>query len=203
MPHPIPRRHFLALGLAAFAQPLLTQATFASPTPYKLGRNGARITYTFTLNGNPVKGTVPVNRADLVIDPDNLAASTADVTADVRRARTGLIFATEALKSKGVLDASGFPQARFRSTKVILGPGGRISNGAALEGQLTLRGVTRPVRFAANLYRAPGSAADDLSTLTVALKGRVNRRDFGATGYADLVEDSVGIDIDAEISTAG
>jgi len=194
------RRHMLALTLAALAQPALTKTAFAAPTPYTLARAGASITYTFTLNGNPVKGTVPVDRADLVIDPGNLAASTANVTADVRRARTGLIFATEALKSKGVLDAQGFPQARFTSTKVILGPGGRISNGAALEGRLTLRGVTRPVRFDANLYRAPGSAADDLSALSVHLKGRVNRRDFGANGYGDIVADTVGIDIKAEIS---
>ncbi|WP_299691154.1 YceI family protein [uncultured Tateyamaria sp.] len=188
------RRHLLAIGLAALARP-----TFAAPTPYRLGPNGATITYLFTLNGGQVKGTVPVGRADLRIDPDNLAASTADVTADIRRARTGLIFATEALKSESVLNAARFPQARFTSTRVTLGAGGRISDGATIDGDLTLRGVTRPVRFAAELYRKRGSAAGDLSALDVRLQGRINRSDFGATGYADLVDDSVGIDIRADI----
>ncbi|WP_415919974.1 YceI family protein [Tateyamaria sp. SN6-1] len=191
------RRHVLALGLAALAQP-----TLAAPTPYRLGPGGATITYLFTLNGGQVKGTVPVGRAALSIDPTNLAASTADVTADIRRARTGLIFATEALKSKSVLDAQGFPQARFTSTRVTLGPGGRLSDGATIDGNLTLRGVTRPVRFAADLFRKRGSDAGDLSALDVRMRGRINRSDFGATGYADIVENSVGIDIQADIIVA-
>ncbi|WP_299042937.1 YceI family protein [uncultured Tateyamaria sp.] len=196
------RRHMMLGALAALA-PISPGISWAAPTPYRLATGGATITYTFMLNGAPVKGTVPVNQADLSIDPGNLSASTALVSADVRRARTGLIFATEALKSASVLDAKTHPTARFRSTRVTLGPGGRISDGATLEGDLTLRGVTRRVRFDAGLFRTRGSSTDDFSALTVMLKGRVNRRDFGATGYADLVEDTVGIDIVAEIRAAG
>lgn len=191
------RRTLLAMGLATFATPVL-----AAPTAYRLAGTAATITYTFTLNGAPIKGTLPINRADLNVDPDNLAASTADVTADVRQAETGLIFATQALKSASVLDADGYPLARFRSTRVILGPGGRISNGAAVEGQLTLRDVTRPVRFDAGLFRPQGTVPGDLSTLVVALTARINRNDFGASGYPDLVDPIVTIDIDAEISAA-
>ena len=192
------RRHVLALGLCAIAAP-----SWAAPTPYRLSGTAATITYTFTLEGTALKGTVPIDRADLRIAPNNLAASTADVTADVRRARTGLIFATEALKSRSVLAAEDFPLARFQSTKVTLGARGRISEGATVEGMLTLRGVTRPVRFDAQLFRAPGSAADDLSALRVILNGSVNRTDFGAVGYADLVADTVAIEIDANIQATG
>ncbi|MEM8654029.1 MAG: YceI family protein [Pseudomonadota bacterium] len=192
------RRHVLLSALAT----LVPHPGWTAPTPYRLGTGGAAITYTFTLNGTPVKGTVPVSQADLKVDPNNLVASTAMVSADVRRARTGLIFATEALKSASVLDADAHPMARFRSTRVRLGPGGRISDGASVDGDLTLRGVTRPVRFDASLFRARGSSADDFSALTVKLAGRLDRRDFGATGFANLVEDTVGIDIVAEIVAA-
>ncbi|WP_108837324.1 YceI family protein [Tateyamaria sp. Alg231-49] len=192
------RRHILALGLAAIAAP-----TWAAPTPYRLNGAASTITYTFTLEGTPLKGTVPIDRAELQIDPTNLEASTADVTADVRRAKTGLIFATEALKSRSVLAADDFPLARFQSTKVTLGARGRISEGATIEGMLTLRGVTKPVRFDAQLFRAPGSAADDLSALRVILKGSINRADFDAVGYADLVDDTVAIEIDANIEATG
>ncbi|WP_299204811.1 YceI family protein [uncultured Tateyamaria sp.] len=193
------RRHLLLCALAT----LTPRTGWAVPTPYRLGTGGATITYTFMLNGAPVKGTVPVNQADLTVDPNNLDKSTALVSADVRRARTGLIFATEALKSPSVLDAQNHPTARFRSTRVKLGAGGRLSDGATLEGDLTLRGVTRRIRFDAGLFRARGSAAEDFSTLTVMLKGRIDRREFGAIGYANLVDDTVGIDIVAEITAAG
>lgn len=191
------RRTLLAMGLATLATPPL-----AAPTPYRLAGTGATITYTFTLNGTPIKGTLPVNRADLSVDPDTLTASTADVTADVRQAETGLILATQALKSASVLDAEAFPLARFQSTRVILGPDGRISNGAAIEGQLTLRDITRPVRFGAGLFRPAGTAPDDLTTLIVALTTRIDRHSFGVSGYPDLVDPIVTIDIDAEISAA-
>ncbi|GGX53254.1 hypothetical protein GCM10007385_21630 [Tateyamaria omphalii] len=193
------RRHLLLCALATLAP----RTAWAAPIPYRLGSSGATITYTFMLNGAPVKGTVPVSQADLTVDPDNLDKSTALVSADVRRARTGLIFATEALKSPSVLDAQNHPNARFRSTGVKLGPGGRLSNGAMLEGDLTLRGVTRSIRFDAGLFRPRGSTTEDFSTLTVMLKGRIDRRNFGATGYADLVDNNVGIDIVAEITVAG
>ena len=190
------RRLFLASAIAAMATPGLT-----APRAYVMGPEGATITYTFLLGGAPVKGTVPIDRADLMIDADNLAASTADVTADVRRARTGLLFATEALKSRSVLAAADFPLARFQSTKVILGARGRISDGATLEGMLTLRGVTNPVQFDAQLFRDPGTARDDLRTLRVILNGAVRRSAYGATGFSDLVEDTVEIEIKAQIET--
>lgn len=195
------RRTLIASALAAFATSFTTSAN-AMPQPYGLGPGGATITYTFTLNGAPVTGTVPINRADLTINTSDLAASTALVTADVRRARTGLIFATEALKSESVLAARMHPLARFQSTKVILGENDRLSGGAIVEGLLTLRGITRPVRFDAQLFRKAGTAGDDLNMLNVMLTGTINRRDFGAVGYADLVDDVVKIDIEAQIETS-
>lgn len=194
----IHRRTLLASALAALVAP----AAGAAPTRYTLNAGASRIAYLFELSGNTVTGTAPVSRADLRIDPGALQNSTATVTADLTRARTGLIFATDALKSASVLNVAAHPEARFTSTEVRLGPDGRISGGAALIGRLTLRGVTRTVRFDAGLFRPPGSAANDLSRLTVRLQGAVRRSDFGATGYPSLVADRVGIDITAEIRTA-
>ncbi|MEM8577620.1 MAG: YceI family protein [Pseudomonadota bacterium] len=189
------RRTFILSALAALAP----GRALTAPQRYRVVPGGARIAYIFDLQGAQITGTAPIKTADLNIDPGNLTASTADVRADLTRARTGLIFATEALKSASVLDVARHPEARFVSTAVRLGPGGRISSGAALEGRLTLRGVTQNIRFDAGLFRPPGSAPDDLSALQVRLRGAVRRADFDATGYAGLVADRVGIDITADI----
>jgi polyisoprenoid-binding protein YceI len=192
------RRTFMIAGSAT----CLATSVFAVQRPYVLGPNGAHITYTFILNGTAQSGHIPVHSADIRIDPSNLGNSFVDVSADVRRARTGLIFATQALKSPAVLDAKAHPLARFRSTKIALGPQGRISDGATMTGQLTLRGVTKPIRFDANVYRPQGSAKEDYSQLSVRLRGRLNRTDFGAIGYPELVADTVQMNIDADIRVA-
>ena len=188
------RRTFLISALAALAAPAQ-----AAPRQYRIGPNGADITYTFLLQGAPVRGRVPLSAADLRIDPNRLTNSTADVRADMRRAKTGLGFATEAMKSPSVLAADEFPESRFTSTRVILGPSGRLSDGAVIEGRLTLRGVTRPIRLNASVYRARGSAADDFSQLSVELTGQISRGAFGASGYPNLVADDVSLLIKADI----
>ncbi|TMM55149.1 YceI family protein [Sulfitobacter sabulilitoris] len=193
----MPRRAFLLCALAA-ASPVQ-----AAPRDYVLSPQASQISFVFTLNGSPQVGTAPVASADLRVDPANLAASTADVRADISRARTGLVFATQALKSRDVLDAARYPIVRFVSTSIQLGRKGRISGGATITGRLTLRGVTRPLRLNATLTRPAGTAPDDLSILNIHLTGALSRSAYGASGFADLVADRVDLDIRAQIRARG
>ncbi|AXI55597.1 Protein YceI (plasmid) [Pseudoseohaeicola sp. NH-UV-7] len=176
-----------------------TATSSAAPTRYALDQTVSQVGFIYVLNGAEQKGTMPVSQADLVIDPENLRDAKVDVQVSVEKARTGLIFATDALKAPSVLDAGQFPTIRFVATAIHLGADGRLSNGARIDGDITMRGVTRPASFQASLFRMQGSAPDDLSTLTIRLTGAVRRSDFGASGYADLVGDVVQLDIVARI----
>lgn len=188
------RRHLLAIGLAATALP-----AWAALRSYELVLDTSRIVFEFDMSGTPQQGTVPVARTDIQVDPQNLSSSKAQVSADIRQATTGFIFATQALKSAEVLNAEAFPLVEFASTKVHLGRDGRISEGARITGNLTLRGVTRPISLDATLTRPTGTDPDDLSVLYVSLKGALSRTAFGATGFSSLVADTVNLDIFAEI----
>ncbi|MCL6283905.1 YceI family protein [Ruegeria sp. 2012CJ41-6] len=192
---PLSRRTFVIASAASLAAPALG----AAPQPYLLDRSASKVGFIFTLAGNAQRGTMPVAAADIQIDAANLTASTVDVSVDAARARTGLFFATQAMKSPEVLDTGTYPTIRFVSKQVVLGDGGRLSDGAQLHGDLTLRGVTRPVSFAAFLYRKPGSAASDLAELSIQLRGQISRSAFGAAGYPDLVPDPIILDIRAVI----
>ena len=176
-----------------------TAMTTAAPSRYALDQSVSQVGFIYVLNGAEQKGTMPVSQADLVIDPENLRSAKVDVPVSVEKARTGLIFATDALKAPSVLDARQFPTIRFVATAIHLGADGRLSNGARIDGNITMRGVTRPATFQASLFRMQGSAPDDLSNLTIRLTGTVRRSEFGATGYADLVGDEVRLDIVARI----
>lgn len=178
---------------------LIASLSLAAPTRYTLDESASQVGFIYTLNGADQKGMMPVARADLMIDPQDLRASKVDVLVNVRQTRTGLIFATDALKAPSVLDATQYPTIRFVATEIRLGETGRLSDGAQIIGDITLRGVTRSTTFQASLYRIQGSAPDDLSTLTVRLTGSLRRSDFGADGYSDLVGDVVNLDIFARI----
>ncbi|PCJ10580.1 MAG: hypothetical protein COB16_00815 [Rhodobacteraceae bacterium] len=193
----IQRRHAFTLLASACALP---KTALAAPTRYALDPGNSHVEFKFKLNGTPQTGSMPIERAKITIDPQHLSASQVDVTLNVARARTGLIFITQAMTGSGVLDAAQFPTIRFVSRRVILGAAGRISEGAQIVGDLTLHGVTKPIILQAAIYRPRGTAADDLSQLDVVLNGGLNRNDFGASGFPDLVGNKITLDIRVRIT---
>lgn len=192
------RRILIAAGISSLATAALSRTI-----NYELVGERSKISFIFTTSGARQTGTIPVKSADITIDTANLVRSQAMVTADIRQITSGIVFITQAIKSPDLLDAETHPIVRFQSRKILLGPEGRISGGAQIEGDLTLRGVTRPITLQASLTRPAGTPPDDLSVLYILLNGSLNRRDFGANGYAGLAEDRVDLDIRAEIRAQG
>ena len=188
------RRAMIAGAICALARPVTAQSR-----AYQLVASGSSITFFFTTGGTRQSGRVSIDTAEISVDTSNLSRSRATVTADIRSISTGLVFFTEAIKSPELLDAAAHPIVRFRSRAVRLGARGRISEGAQIDGDLTLRGVERPITLDATLSRPARTPPDDLSVLFVHLSGSLNRRDYGATGYAGLADDRVDLDIRAEI----
>ena len=191
---PLTRRAALA-GLAC----LTALPAQAAPRRYVLDTAGSEVGFQFIMSGLPTPGSNPILRADILLDTNRLEASTVDVELDAQGAYTPAPFALDALRSPLVLGVDEFPRIRFKSRRVQLGPDGRISGGAKITGDLTLRDITRPITLDAALYRAPGSAVDDLERLSAQLTGSLSRAAFGATGYAQLVADTVTLDIRAKI----
>ena len=177
----------------------LPSTVLGAPVRYQLDPDHSNVGFKFKLNGITQSGSMPVDRADITIDPQQLSTSRVDVTVTAARARTGLIFITQAMTGPEVLNTAQFPSIRFVSRRITLGASGRISEGAHITGNLTVRGVTRSVRLQASLYRQLGTATDDLSKLDVVLNGGLNRNDFGASGFPNLVADTVELDIRARI----
>lgn len=188
-------RRLIALLLLA----LPASVALAGPQNYLLEADKSKVGFIYRLSGSDSSGTMPISSAIIEIDTDALTRSSVDVSVDVTRARAGLIFATEALKAGSVLDAQNHPEIRFRSTAIRLGGQGRLSDGATIDGLLTIRGVTKPVTLNAALYRQRGTQASDLSQLSFQISGELSRSEFGASGFADLVADKVRLNIVARL----
>lgn len=172
-------------------------AAQADPVRYQLQTGKSSVGFSFSINGNQTKGTMPVTSADIQIDFRALASSKLQIVLNASKARTGFILATEAMRGKSILDTTNHPQIRFVSTHIS-----QTQNGAAIDGQITIKGITKPIRLTAQFYRQAGSPPKDRSRLVVLLTGAVSRRDFGASGYPNMVGDRIGLRIIAAIQHA-
>lgn len=197
----MPLLHRRALIAALLLLPHLRPAT-AAPVRYVLDRDRSEVGFSFDLAGTRLRGTMPIARAEVLVDLSDLSRSSVDVTLDVARARLALPLARKTMLGPDILWAERFPEIRFASVRVRLGAGGQISDGAEIVGHLTIRDTTRPMSLRADLYRPPGSAPDELDKLEIRLSGSISRRAFGASGRPDLVRDRVDLDIFATIRRA-
>lgn len=170
----------------------------AVPVAYVLEADRSVVAFETDFGTDTITGQMPVASADLTLDFDKVANSQISVELDVSGAKASFPFAAQALKGPTVLDAGAHPRMIFYSTSVRA-----TGNTATVAGNLTIRGVTRPVTLKAEIYRQAGFDDGDLSHLTVRLTGVINRSDYGATGFADMVKDQVRIVITARIARRG
>ena len=194
------RRQTLLGLISLVGSPGLATAVGASESPgYVLDLASTEVRFGFQLNGFWQNGTMPILSSHIALNPKRLAATRVSVSLDASAAKTGLIFATQAMTSPEVLNVEKFPTISFATRRILLSPQGRLSNGAEVIGDLTLRGVPRPLSLSVDLFRRPGSAVEDLSRLDFSLRGSLSRAAFGASGYPKLVSDTVRLDIRASL----
>ena len=192
-PSAISRKAALWLAVAAALTPI--GSANARPASYSLEADKSTVAFFWDFGKDEVQGKMPVSRADLTLDFDNITASEIAVALDVVRAVAGFPFANQAMVGPKVLDAARFPEIGFQSTRVTA-----EGDGANIQGQITIRGVTRPIALHAVLYRQRGTEVGDRSHLSVLLTGTVNRSEFGASGWSDVVGDEVRLKILARIA---
>ena len=187
-------RKIFANRLLVLCLILVNTAARAEPQSYVLQPETSSVGFETDFGQDKITGRMPVSQADLSLDFQNVAASTVAVTLDVTGAEASFPFAAQAMKGPKVLDSQGFPTISFTSTAVA-----KDGDGARVRGNITIRGVSQPTELHAEIYRQKGSEAGDLSHLVIRLTGAVQRSDFGATGWNDMVGDQVRLDILARI----
>lgn len=188
-------RQFIPVFLVA---QIAAQAVQATPAAYQLQPDLSRVGFEMDFGPDLITGQMPVAKADLTVDFDQLSHCKFDVELNAASAQASFAFAEQALKGPKVLDVASYPAIRFKSSSVSAD-----GDGAAVQGDVTIRGVTRPVTFHAVIWRQKGTVEGDRSRLTVRLTGAVNRSEFGADGWSDMVGDQVRLDILARIERVG
>lgn len=117
-----------------------------------------------------------------------------DIVIDTQSVDTGYATFDEHIQGEDFLDTAKYPTATFKSTKVVF----EGDKPVAVEGNLTLKGVTKPVTLTLTSFQAmphPMMKKDAIGANAYTI---VKRSEFNAGKHAPYVGDEVRIDIAVE-----
>jgi polyisoprenoid-binding protein YceI len=143
-----------------------------------------------------VRGSLKVLEGVIEYDPANPAAASVQATLDVASLNSGLGDRDGHLKSPDFLDVATYPTITFKSTSVV--PQGEGS--AHIHGDLTIRGVTKPVVLAATFEGAATSPFDQSERAGFTAETRINREEWGLTWNVALEAGGVLVGKDIKIA---
>ncbi len=178
-----------------------SQAVQNIPTAgsYALDQSHSHVSFSARhLMVTKVRGRFPVTAGKLVVAEDP-TQSVVEATIDVNAVDSGDPKRDEHLRSADFFDAATFPTVTFRSNRVENHGDGEFT----LDGDLTVKGVTRPVTLKGEYLGTQASPWGD-TRIGFTAETEVSRKEWGLewnvaleTGGV-LVSDKVKLTIDAE-----
>ncbi|MBT0960067.1 YceI family protein [Denitromonas iodatirespirans] len=184
------KKTFLTALLAA----VVAAPAFAAPAVYTVDDKHTFPRFSYSHFGfstqlsrfNKTTGTVTLDAAN--------RTGEVDVTIDTTSVDTGSELFDGHIQGADFLDTANHPTATFKSTKVTF-------NGdmpATIEGNLTLKGITRPVTLTVTSFKAMPHPMVKKPALGANATTVIKRSDFNAGKYAPNVGDEVTLDIAIE-----
>ena len=191
------RKTLLKLSVLAFAVTAATSA-LAAPETYNLDANHTFPRFSYSHFGlstqlsrfNKTTGTLTLDKA--------AKTGAVDVVIDMKSVDTGSTLFNSHIQGEDFLDTAKFPTATFKSTKVVFDG----DKPTSIEGNLTIKGVTKPVTLKVGNYLNMAHPMLKRDAIGADASVTVKRTEFNAGKYAPYVGDDVTITIAVEaIST--
>jgi polyisoprenoid-binding protein YceI len=151
-----------------------------------------------------VRGRFPSFSGTVVVDPAHREATQIDVDIDAWSVDTAMAVRDAHLLSEDFFDVERHPKIAFRSTGATVLAAGRYAG----HGELTIRGITQPVRLGVDVF---GRAPDVLGNPRLGLKAtaKVQRAVWGITWNAPVpgggvaLAEEVDLELDVSLVPAG
>jgi len=192
---------FAAAGMGALALLAVPAATaapiLAESGTYRVENGHTQVVFGIVHLGmsiyygrfNTVGGTLQFNKAE----PANSTVAIAIDTASIDTPSEKL---DDELRAQDAFNVEQFPEASFRSTSIELSG----ENTGKIAGDLTIRGVTKPVTIEATMIGSGKHPFTDKFIVGFSGKAAIKRSDFGMTTmrWAPAVADEVELLIEAE-----
>ncbi|KAA9020606.1 YceI family protein [Sphingobium limneticum] len=136
-------------------------------------------------------GVIAQPTGTLTLDKANPAASKVSIEVPIANLTTGIPALNEHLAKPEFFDVAKFPKATFVSTGVKTdGP-----TGATITGNLTIKGITKPVTLDAEFYGAGANPMNKKENIGFVATGTIKRSDFGMGMAVPVVGDAVELKI--------
>ena len=193
------KKRLLVASLAALALVAVASVAPAEPRTYQFDRSHSEVGFNVRHFFNKVHGSFTDYSGAIVFDPKSLATSSVEVTIQDSSIYTANEKRDNHLRTEDFFWVEKHPTIGFKSTKVIAGKDAKHFNVA---GDLTIRGVTKPVTLAVEYLgsgtlavqgRPVGTQAGWVATTTI------NRKDYGIVWNRTVDQGGVMLDDNVEI----
>ena len=178
---------------------LIIAATVATPALAAPETFNVEPTHTFPrFSYNHLGYSIQLSRFDKtsgkVVFDKAAKTGSVDITIDTKSVSTGAATFNEHIQGEDFLDPAKYPTATFKSTKVVF----EGDKPAKIEGNLTLKGVTKPVTLTVTSFQAMPHPMVKKDAIGANAFTTVKRTDFNMGKNAPYVGDEVRIDIAIE-----
>ncbi|CAB1368235.1 YceI family protein [Denitratisoma oestradiolicum] len=183
-------KNLTVLALAA----ALSGAAFAAPETYNLDPNHSFPRFSYNHLGYSVQLSRFDKTSGKVVMDKAARAGSVDIVIDTKSVSTGSALFNEHIQGEDYLDTAKHPTATFKSTKVVF----EGDKPAKVEGNLTLKGITKPVTLTVTSFQAMPHPMVKKDAIGANARTTVKRSDFNMGKNAPYVGDEVTIDIAVE-----
>ena len=185
---------FQALAAAAALTVAALSPALAAPLSYTVDSSHTFPRFSYSHMGYSTQLSSFTNTSGTVVFDAVAKTGAVDIVIDMTTVNTGSADFNGHIQAEGFLETAKFPKATFKSTKVVFDG----DKPASVEGQLTIKGVSKPVILTITSFQALPHPMMKVPVLGANAFTTIKRTEFGAGKYAPYVGDEVRIDIAIE-----
>ncbi|NDD75276.1 MAG: polyisoprenoid-binding protein [Gammaproteobacteria bacterium] len=182
------------LSSVALALAFGAVAAHATPVTYAVDGSHTFPRFSYSHFGYSTQLSRFNNTSGTIVFDAEAKSGAVDIVIDTKSVDTGFATFDEHIQGEDFFDTQKFPQATFKSTKVVF----EGDKPKSIEGNLTIKGVTKPVTLNVTSFQAMAHPMLKKPAIGANASTTIKRSDFNAGKYAPYVGDEVRIDLAVE-----
>ena len=180
--------------LSALLLTVIASAALAAPETYVVDGSHTYPRFSYSHLGFSTQLSRFNTTTGKVVFDKAAKTGSVDIEIDAKSVDTGSTLFNQHIQGEDFLDTAKYPKAIFKSTNVVF----EGDKPAKIEGNLTIKGVTKPVTLTVTSFQAMPHPMQKKDAIGANAYTTIKRSEFNAGKYAPNVGDEVRIDIAIE-----